>query len=148
VGVFAPLGGCAPHDSVHAGSAGHFRDARLAFSHLHLDAKLIAGAHGFAEFGFFDGRQQHKFVLAVGDLAEHQNSGDLRHGFDDEDAGHHGKIGKMAGKERFGDGHVLDADDALRLQFLNAVDKEKRIAVRKDLLDPLNIHDRHAVWLL
>ena len=33
-------------------------------------------------------------------------------------------------------------------QFLDAIHQQERIAVRKDVADPLNIHDWHAVSLL
>ncbi len=54
----------------------------------------------------------------------------------------------MAGEERLVDGNVLDPDDALRLQFENAVHQEHREAVREDLTDLFNVQDRHGESLL
>ena len=45
----------------------------------------------------------------------------------------------MTRKERLIDGHVLDADDALRFQFLDAVHQQKRIAVRQDFADGVDV---------
>ena len=65
-----------------------------------------------------------------------------------EDPGHDRKIREMAGKKRLIHGDILNADDAIGLQLLNAVHQQHGIAVREDVADRLNIHDRHAQRLL
>ena len=54
----------------------------------------------------------------------------------------------MTAKERLIGSHVLDANDAFRLQFLDTIHQQHRIAVGKDLPDRLDIHAWHAVSLL
>ena len=97
------------------------------------------GAHGLAELRAIDTGQQHQFALAVGNAAQHQDARHLRHGFDDQDAGHYRIIREMAREERLVHGHVLDADDAFGLQFLDAVHQKERIAVRQDFADGVNV---------
>ena len=46
------------------------------------------------------------------------------------------------------DHHDRKPDDPFRLQLLDAVDQQHRVAVRKDVPDRLDIHEGHAVWLL
>ena len=50
----------------------------------------------------------------------------------------------MPHEKRLVDGDVLDADDALRFQFLDAVHQQHRIAVRKNVADGLDVQRRHV----
>ena len=78
-----------------------------------FDAELVAGDDGAAEAGVFDAGEDHELVVAVGDLGEQERAAGLGDGFDDEDAGHDGVVGEVAGELRLVDGDVFDGDDAL-----------------------------------
>ena len=97
--------------------------ATLAFrlEDLHLHAQGVAGHDGAAEARVFDGHEEHQFVGAVRHIVEHQDARGLRHGFDDQHAGHDGKIREMAGELGLIGGDALDADDAVGLHFDDAV---------------------------
>jgi hypothetical protein len=69
-------------------------------------------------------------------VKETQNCSGLRHGFDGQDAGHHGRTREVALKERLIDGDVLDGNQPpVSFDFNNTVDEEKRVPVRKNLQD-------------
>src|SRR6185369_4427985 len=108
--------------AIHRGHAGHLGHAGFLFEDLHLHAQGVAGHHGAAEAGVFDGNQEDEFVGAVGHVVEYQHARGLRHGFNDQHAGHDGKIREVAGELRFIGGNALDADDAVCLHFDYAVD--------------------------
>lgn len=130
-------------NSVHGRFTVHFCDARLEFQEIYFDSQLIARNNGSAEFRFIDRGQEHGLALAVLYPAEDEHARDLRHRFDDQNAGHDGVARKMADKERFIDRDVLDADDSHVLKLENAINEQKRIAMREDFLDRLNIENRH-----
>jgi hypothetical protein len=50
----------------------------------------------------------------------------------------------VTGKEGFVNGDVLNSDNALGFQFQNAVDKQKRISMRQDLPDLVDVHYWHG----
>src|ERR1019366_8119385 len=132
------------HYAIDGGDARHLGDAGLALEHLHLHAQRVAGHHGSAEARVFDGYQQHQFAIAVRDGLEHQHAGGLRHGFHDEHARHHREIGEMAREKRFVVGHVLDADDAVRVHFDDAVHQKKGEAVGQDSPNFSDIQNGHG----
>src|SRR5207245_11703963 len=66
------------------------------------------------------------------------------HRFDNENARHHRRAGKMSLKKLFVRGDVLDADDPLAgVDFQHAIDQQHRIAMRKDLHDVGDRQRRH-----
>jgi glutamate carboxypeptidase len=146
IGKHAQHGRLRDNRTVNRGRAEHLGEAGLAFGDLHLNAKLVARAHLFAEFRFLHRRQQHQFGVPVGDAAQHQDTRHLRHRLYDEHARHHRKIGEMPREKRLIDGDILDADDALRLQFLDAVHQQHRKAVRENVADRLDIQRGYGGW--
>jgi hypothetical protein len=99
----------------------------------------VAGHHRLAEAGVFHGHQQHQLILAIGHGLQHQHTGRLRHGLDDQDARHHRKIGKMALEERLVGSHVLDSDYPVGLQFDDPVDQQERVAMGQNCPDFIKI---------
>jgi glutamate carboxypeptidase len=101
--------------------------------HTHFHAQLIPGADRPAEFRALDSGKYHHLVVAVFYFGEQQCATRLRDGFHDQDAGHDRKSRKMSYEERLIDGDILDGDDVLfTLQFQDAVNEEKRVTVRQD----------------
>src|SRR5207244_3132837 len=96
-----------------------------------LHAELIAGHDLPPELGVLDRDEKHQLAVAILYAFQHQHAGGLRHGLNDEHAGHDRKIGKVPVEEGLVGGNVLDADDALRLELDDAVDQEHGIAMRQ-----------------
>ena len=102
------------------------------------------GSTGRRNFAFSIPASSTSFLCPVRHLLEHQHAGHLRHGFDDQHAGHHRKVGKVPLEERLVHRHVLDADDAVRLHFHDAVHQQHRIAVRQNLAYFINVQNWHG----
>jgi hypothetical protein len=111
--------------------------AQVAAQHVErgLGYQLIAGAHWLAETRFFNrGEVGQRAGRVARNQSEH--SGHLRHRFENEHAGHDGMAGKVTLKMLFVGRHILHADAAMsRFQFDNAIDQQKRIAMRQNLAD-------------
>src|SRR6266571_1083034 len=124
-------------------------DRRLAFQfaeiaapgqHVDFEPELIARNHGPPEARIVHGHKIEQLVLAVRHFLEQQQPAGLRHGFDDEHAGHDRFPRKMPLKMRFVDGPVLDADNPLqRLHFEDRIHHQKWIAMRQYLLDTVHV---------
>ena len=81
------------------------------------------GTTGRRNFALVDRREEHGRVYAIPRVFQHQHTRDLSHGFDDQDAGHNWKLGKVALEKRFIGRDILDADDALGFKLDDAVDQ-------------------------
>src|SRR5436305_10951675 len=132
------------HHTVDGRDAGHFGDAGLALDDLHLHAQRIAGHYRTAEARVFYGDEQNQLAVAVLHAFEHQNAGSLRHGFDDQDTRHHGKIREMTLEEGLVVGHILDPDNSFGLHFHDAVDQEKGGAVGENGADLVDVQNGHG----
>ena len=61
-----------------------------------------------------------------------EDAGNLRHGLNDEHAGHHSIMRKMPLKERLIEADVLDPDGVLvRLNFPDAIHQNERVPMRQ-----------------
>src|ERR1022692_4957013 len=130
--------------AIHGGHAGHLGHAGLALEDLHLHAQRVAGHHGAAEAGVFDGYEEHQFIGAVRHIVEHQDARRLRHGFHDEHARHDRKIREMAGELRLVGGDALDADDAVCLHLDNTVHQKKWVAMGQNRPNLINVQSCHG----
>ena len=81
---------------------------------------------------------------AVRHALQHQDAGGLRHGLHDQHAGHHRKIGKVALEKRLVVGDILDPDDAFGFHFYDAVHQQKRVAMRQNRPDIVDIQNGHG----
>ena len=91
-----------------------------------------------------DGDEEDEVIIAIGDVAENENAGGLSHGFDDEDAGHDGKIGEMAREEGLIRGDVFDAQDPFRIHFEDAVNEQHGVTMRQNAPYLINIQIWHG----
>src|SRR5262245_31207544 len=148
VGEFAHDFGFGDDVAVDGRLAGHLGDRGFALEQRHLEAQLVAGHNRTAELCVLDGYQEHQLFVAILDAFEDEDAGCLRHRFNDEDAGHDGKIRKMSAKKRLVGGHVLDADDTLGGKLDDFVDEQHWVAMRQDLPDLIYVQFAHGIWLL
>jgi len=111
--------------------------------HLHLNAHLVAGAHGTPKLRAVDPGEHHHFVVAVFYFREQQRAPGLCNGLYNQHAWHDGQARKMSIEERFVDGDILDGHYALfALQLQHAVNEQKGITVRQNLQDVVNVERR------
>jgi hypothetical protein len=113
----------------------HFPDDSFPPQDRNHNFQLIAGNDGPAETRLIDPHEVDNGVLYIFRLAvqEAQNRSRLGHGFDREHAGHDGRSGEMALKERLIDRDILYGDQPpVSFDFDNSVDQEKRVPVRKN----------------
>jgi len=72
-----------------------------------------------------------------------QRTGGLRHSFNDQNPGHHGIVGKVAGEMRLVEANGLVSDRTFKQDdFFEALDKKKRSAMRQQPLDLLYIENQ------
>jgi len=90
------------------------------------------------------GDEEDEVIIAIGDVAEDEDACGLRHRFDDKDAGHDRKIGKMASEEGFVGGDVFDAQDAFGIHFEDSIDKQHGVTMRQDAPYLINIQIWHG----
>src|SRR6185437_8639254 len=144
--------GALNHGASEHGLAGHLAvDVCLAFDapgpgaereHVDLNAELVAWGYGLAELGALDPGEDDKFLMTIGQLVRHDDAARLGHGLDHQHTRHDGMTGKMSLEERLVDGDVFDGDAALAgLEFNDAVNQEKRVAVREKTQDFLDVDD-------
>jgi hypothetical protein len=127
-----PFGG---EFSVDGGSAGTSSDIATDLTDLNFEPQGIAGANWSLETHPIDASEEGCFVPILR-VAEEGNGTDLGQCFDDEYTRHHRISGKVTDEERLVDRHIFDADGALPpFDLDDAIDQEKGIAVRNDLLN-------------
>src|SRR6266404_4460289 len=108
--------------------------------HVHFDSQLVSGNDWPTEACFLNPRKNHELAFAIRDFGQQERPAGLRDGFDDQHTWHDGKIRKVAGKKWLVDGDVLDGYDALHAhQIDHAVDQQKRVAMRQDAHDFMNV---------
>ena len=140
--------GLAGQLAFHKGVGFHASQAALERQHVHLDAQLISGHHRAAELGLLNARKDRQLLLAVRNLVHHDDGPGLCHRLNHQHAGHDRIVGKVALKKGLVHGHILDGYQALAALELNhSVDQQKRVAVRKQSQDLLDIKC-HAVLQL
>lgn len=134
---FAFGGGLAVDGAAAAG------DADVAF-HLEdfcFDEEHVAGDDGAAEFDIVGAHEVADFALIFG-FSEHEDAGDLGHGFDLEDARHDWVAWEVALEERFVDGDGFDAGAfVFAFEADDAVDHEEGVAVGEDAHDLVDVED-------
>src|ERR1044072_9089237 len=93
-----------------------------------------------SETGVFYAAEIRYLAVAVLELTQCQDGADLGQGLYLQNSRHYRSIRKMALKEIFVDGHLLNADDLFpgnKLDYL--VHQQKRVAVRQDLLNSADV---------
>src|SRR5258708_2944468 len=120
--------------------ARHASGNALPHQHLDLDTKLVAGNHGPSKAGAFNAGKNHQLAVAVFNLGQQQRCSGLGHGFDDQDPWHNRRFGKVADEERLVGRDILKRHNPLAPVDLHyAVQQQKRIAVRQNGLDLLDV---------
>ena len=112
--------------------------------------QLVAGDDGFAEAGFVDADEEVDVVF-FGDVGQAEfftaafyakDAGGLRHGLDDQYAGHDGFTGEVSLKEGFVSTDVFDGFDVFaNFDVGDAVYQQEGVAVRQVAADFFDIHD-------
>ena len=140
--------------SVHFGDGAEFADAAFVGQQLDFENKLVAGDDLAFEAGFVYAGEEEEFVFFAAAFAEDgECAAGLRHGFDDEYAGHDGQVGEMALELRLVHGDVFNRGQGFHgLEGGDAVELQKRIAVGNEFLDvfgfdgELYVHVRRIPW--
>src|SRR5262249_45085394 len=89
---------------------------------------------------FLNAGKDDQLAVAVLHFGEQKRTPGLGHGLDDQDTGHDGESRKMPAEEGLVDANVLERHDLLlALNLQHPVDQQKRIAVRKNSLDLINV---------
>ena len=70
--------------------------------------------------------------------------GRLRHRFDDQDTGHHGKFREVSVEKWFVDGDVLDADDPFRFELDDLIHQQKWVPMRQYPPNLVNVQNGHG----
>src|SRR5437773_892231 len=110
--------------------------ARPQPQHGQFESQLIARHYRPAKLRAVDAGEEHELRFAIGQISEHHYACGLRHSFDDENAGHHGRARKMPRKKWLVESDALDPDHALVCFVLDyPIDQQERITVREDRLD-------------
>ena len=122
---------------VYFGNGVEFADAAPAGQQLDFKDELVAGDDLAFETGFVYTGEEEEFVFLAAAFAEDgECAAGLRHGFDDEYAGHDGQVGEMTLELRLVHGDVFNRGQGFhRLEGGNAVELQKRIAVGDEFLD-------------
>lgn len=118
--------------------AAELPDPEALTEELDLEREGVAGAHRAAKARLFDGGEVDRGALGARPQARHrENRRRLGEGLDHEHSRHDRVVGKMAGKEGFIKGHVLDPHRALEgLDLGEAIDEQHGVAVRERAHDP------------
>ena len=109
-----------------------------------LEPERVAGNDRASESGIIDAREKRYLVSAILKFAQGEYRSDLSKRLYLQHARHHGHTRKMALKKIFVRCHLFDADDphtGLELDY--AVDQQKRIAMRQNLLNRNRIENSH-----
>src|ERR1700739_2301930 len=107
---------------------------------FHFQPQLITGADRPAKFRALDSSEDHDLVAVIDNFPQQQRSASLRNCFHDQNARHDRQPGKVPHKERLVDGDVLDGNDPFpALQFEDAVNEQKRVAVWQNLQDLVDV---------
>ena len=140
--------------SVHFGDGAEFADAAFVGQQLDFENELVAGDDLAFEAGFVYSGKEEEFVFFAAAFAEDGKcAAGLRHGFDDEYAGHDGQVGEMALELRLVHGDVFNRGQGFHgLEGGDAVELQKRVAVGNEFLDvfgfdgELYVHVRRIPW--
>src|SRR5262245_17316139 len=133
--------GFGDHLPVHFGFAIKPPGAAAAANLAHMVVKMVAGQHGLAKLGAVYPHEIDELRLVIGlEIRHAQRPRRLRQSLDDQHARHDRETRKMPLKEGFVDGDALDADAAfIAIHFDQAVDQQKRVAMRQQFHDPRNV---------
>ncbi len=127
-------------DAVHQRLPGHFGDRALALNYRHFHPELISWDDRTPEPGGIHRNQKYIHCCSVFYRPQDVHSRRLRHGLYNQDSRHHWEIGKMPLEEWLIRGHVLDSDNPIFRQLNNPVHQQKRIAVRQNLTNFINVN--------
>src|SRR5947209_7218516 len=127
--------------AVDARSAGELAHARALLHELDLKLEQHARLDRGAELRPFDGHEVNELARAgEAERFDGEDSGGLGERLDDQHSGHDRPRGEMALEEGLVDRHRLDRDDALvRVEALDPVDEEHRVAMRQRRHHPLDV---------
>jgi hypothetical protein len=119
----------------------HLEIAIALFQDVHLNPELIARNDRMTESALIDARKINQLGIPVWIVNQQENDPNLSQGFNQEHPGHDGVLWEMALKMRLINSDVFKPDHmGGAVSFENAIDQQKRIALReylKDLLDLL-----------
>ncbi len=133
--------------SIYPGLTLHFEEIAAASDRRHFEADLVAGNYGLTEAAIVNTRKIDKFCAAVVIGTEQEDDSNLGEGLYHQDAGHHRMPGKVSLKKSFVVSDVLDAYHPIpAVIFHDAVDQEKRIAVRHEFEDFAYVEGREAAF--
>lgn len=136
--------GFADEFAVDGGGAFAFADGAAGAEDFDFQANLVAWFHLPLKAAVVDAGEKSE-AAAVFFALQEDDGADLGERLDDQHAGHDRVFGEVAGEKRFVGADVFDADGALSFfDFQNAVNKQKRIAVRDDRLDLLDVKHRNT----
>src|SRR5947209_8551362 len=105
--------------TVNSRFTAHTLNARAEAERRDFQHESVTGNDRPSKARFFDAREKHQLLIAVGDLAQGKDGAALRQRFDHQDARHHRGARKVALKKRFVDAYLLDADDPLERRQLD-----------------------------
>src|SRR5688572_128058 len=97
------------------------------------------------EVRLLNGCKTYEIAGAILNAVAHEYAGRLRHCFTNQHGGHDCLAREVPCEMGLIHCHVLDCDDTHVFEFKNAVDQQERVAMRKDLLDRLNVENGHLV---
>src|SRR5687768_11173509 len=118
----------------------HARHRAPQLQYVHFEQNLVSRHDRPPPLHFVERHEVHDLGCRVLHHGHHENSTDLRHRLDQQYARHNRLPGKVSLKERLVDGHVLQAYNPLpRLELDDTVHEQKRISVREELQDLLNV---------
>jgi len=129
------------HLSLYSRDALHPASRPADLENFHLQAKLVAGSYRAPEPDPVQAHEVDHLSIRALHRPHHQATAGLCHGLDDQHPGHDGVAWKVTLKEGLVDRDVLEADDTGRaLDFDDAIDEKKRVAMRESLKDSFDIH--------
>jgi glycerol-3-phosphate dehydrogenase (NAD(P)+) len=134
--------------AVNRGGSRSSTDAAPHAAKLHFEPQRIPRPHLALEAHAVDpGKEGHLAPVLLG--SQECNRSDLRQRFDDQDAWHHGVIGKVSLEEWLVDRDILDANSANAIfDLFDSVDEQERKAMRDNGLDLLRVEHGDASFLL
>lgn len=106
-----------------------------------MDVEGVAGEDGAAPF-YFVGAHEVADLADILRSTEHEDGGNLGHGFELEHAGHDGVFGEVTGEERLVHGHVLQPGTlVVAFEIDDSVDEEEGVTVGEKLHDIVDIEN-------
>ena len=108
----------------------------------------IAGNYLAAELDVVDTKEVGAPALGLFDRIEDEQTASLRHGFNLKHARHHGFLREVSLEELFVGGDVLDGHNIVATRLDHFVHELHGVAVRQELADAVDIHQRCVVGVV